>query len=116
MDHAALGNFGAPLTGVVLADYLVVKTAAPRRGGALDAHGRYRYLNGVNVAAVLAVTVGIGLYYAVPDTWLKVVVGVTVGAATYLALVVAAETERCPPPVRDATGTVASSQRSSSPS
>jgi threonine/homoserine/homoserine lactone efflux protein len=38
---------------------------------------------------VLAVAAGFGLYYAVPDAWLKVVVGVAAGALLYLALVAA---------------------------
>ena len=56
-----LGNFGAPLTGVVLADYLVVKRQRLDVEALFDPQGRYRYLNGVNVAAVLAVAAGVGL-------------------------------------------------------
>jgi purine-cytosine permease-like protein len=81
-----LGNVAAPLTGVVLADYLV------RQGGRLDVEalydpgGRYRYVRGVDVEAVLAVAVGIAVYYAVPDAWLKVAWGAGAAAAAYLAL------------------------------
>ena len=82
-----LGNFGAPLTGVVLADYLVVKRQHLDVDALFDPRGRYRYLNGVNVAAVFAVAVGFGLYFAVPDAWLKVVVGVAAGAVFYLGIV-----------------------------
>ena len=35
-------------------------------------NGRYRYLNGVNVAALCAVVIGVVVYYAVPQAWLKV--------------------------------------------
>ena len=81
-----LGNVAAPLTGVVLADYLV------RQGGRLDVEalydpgGRYRYVRGVDVEAVLAVAVGIAVYYAVPDAWLKVAWGAGAAAGAYLAL------------------------------
>jgi purine-cytosine permease-like protein len=56
VDHAQrwithLGNVAAPLTGVVLADYLLVQRTRHRRAGALRPDGRYRYLNGVNAAA-----------------------------------------------------------------
>jgi cytosine/uracil/thiamine/allantoin permease len=81
-----LGNVAAPLTGVVLADYLV------RQGGRLDVEalfdpgGRYRYVRGVNVEAVVAVAFAVAVYYAVPDAWLKVAWGLGAGAAAYLAL------------------------------
>ena len=41
-----LGNFAAPLTGVILADYLVVKRQRIDVKALFDPHGRYRYLNG----------------------------------------------------------------------
>jgi nucleobase:cation symporter-1, NCS1 family len=81
-----LGNVAAPLTGVVLADYLV------RQGGRLDVEalfdpgGRYRYVRGVNVEAVVAVAFAVAVYYAVPAAWLKVAWGLGAGAAAYLAL------------------------------
>ena len=64
----------------------------PASGGGIDVEalfdpdGRYRYLRGVNVQAVVAVACGVAVYYAVPDAWLKVAWGVGAGAATYLAL------------------------------
>jgi cytosine permease len=111
-----LGNFGAPLTGVVLADYLVVKRQRLDVDALFDPRGRYRYLNGINVAAVLGVAAGAALYYAVPDSWLKVVVGVVASAATYLLLVALQNRAMSRAGRTHATGTVASSQRSSSPS
>jgi cytosine permease len=111
-----LGNFGAPLAGVVLADYLAVKRQRLDVESLFDPRGRYRYLNGINVAAVIAVAAGIGVYYAVPDSWVKVVFGVAAGAAAYLVLA-AAQTRVMSRAGRPyAAGTVASSQRSSSPS
>jgi len=81
-----LGNVAAPLTGVVLADYLVVQRGHIAVDELFDPHGRYRFVRGLNVAAAAAVAAGIGVYYAVPDAWLKVAWGVAVGAAAYLVL------------------------------
>jgi len=81
-----LGNIAAPLTGVILADYLL------RQGGRIDVQalydpaGRYRYLRGINVDAIVSVAGGIAVYYAVPDAWLKVAWGAGAGAGAYLAL------------------------------
>jgi NCS1 family nucleobase:cation symporter-1 len=81
-----LGNVAAPLTGVILADYLVLKRQRIDVAALFDPDGRYRYLRGVNVAAVLAVAGGVGVYYAVPQSWVKVVWGIAVGAGLYLTL------------------------------
>jgi NCS1 family nucleobase:cation symporter-1 len=91
VDHAQrwithLGNVAAPLTGVVLADYLLVQRARLDVPALFDPAGRYRYLNGINVAAFAAVAIGVGVYYALPQAWLKVVWGLAVGAVAYLAL------------------------------
>jgi cytosine permease len=84
-----LGNVAAPLTGVVLADYVVRKRQQLDVEALFDPDGRYRYMNGVNVEAILAVAGAVAVYYAVPDAWLKVVWGVGAGAAFYLPLVAA---------------------------
>src|SRR5262245_48870603 len=81
-----LGNVAAPLTGVVLADYLVRQRGQLDVEALFDPAGRYRYLRGVNVEAVVAVAVAVAVYYAVPAAWLKVAWGIGAGAATYLAL------------------------------
>ncbi len=93
VDHAQrwvthLGNLAAPLTGVIVADYLFVKRGRIDVEGLFDPQGPYRYRNGINVAALLAVAAGAGAYYAVPSSWVKIVWGVAVAAAVYLALVV----------------------------
>jgi NCS1 family nucleobase:cation symporter-1 len=109
-----LGNLGAPLAGVVLADYVFLKRARLDPPALFDPDGRYRYLNGVNAAAVAAIALGVGVYYALPQEWLKVVWGIAVGAVAYLVLVRlqdALMSDRY-----TAAPTVASSQRSSSPS
>jgi len=91
VDHAQrwvvhLGNVAAPLTGVVLADYLFVKRTRIEVSELFDPSGRYRYRDGLNVVAVLAVAVGVGVYYAVPHSWLKVLWGITAAGCAYLVL------------------------------
>jgi nucleobase:cation symporter-1, NCS1 family len=84
-----LGNVAAPLTGVVLADYLVRQRGRIDVDALFDPDGRYRYLRGVNVEAVVAVASAVAVYYALSHAWLKVAWGVGAGAGIYLALVVA---------------------------
>jgi purine-cytosine permease-like protein len=91
VDHAQrwithLGNVAAPLTGVILADYLLVNRTRLDVPALFDPAGSYRFRGGVNVAALAAVAIGVGVYYALPQAWLKIVWGLGVGAAAYLAL------------------------------
>jgi purine-cytosine permease-like protein len=91
VDHAQrwithLGNVAAPLTGVILADYLFVHHTRIDVEALFDRDGRYRYLNGVNAAALAAVAIGVAVYYALPQAWLKVAWGIGVGGVAYLAL------------------------------
>jgi cytosine permease len=81
-----LGNVAAPLTGVVLADYLVVKRGRIEVAALFDQSGEYRFARGFNVAALLAMAAGVGAYSAVPHTWLKVVWGLAAAALAYIAL------------------------------
>ena len=82
-----LGNVAGPLTGVVLADYLIVKRQRIEVDELFDPNGRYRYLNGLNVEAILGVAGAVAVYYALPDSWLKLAWGIGTGAAIYLGLV-----------------------------
>jgi cytosine/uracil/thiamine/allantoin permease len=81
-----LGNVAAPLTGVIIADYLVLKRTRIDVQGLFEEHGPYRYLNGINVLAVAAIAVGVAVYYAVPDAWVKVLWGLGSAAGAYLVL------------------------------
>jgi NCS1 nucleoside transporter family len=81
-----LGNLGAPLAGVVLVDYVVLKRMRLQPEALFEAHGIYRYVGGVNAAAVVAIAAGAGVYYAVPDSWVKLAWGVGTAGAAYLAL------------------------------
>ncbi len=81
-----LGNLAAPITGVVLADYLVIQRSGLDVSALFDGAGRYRYQRGVSLAALVAVGAGVGVYYAVPPELVKVVWGTGVAAAAYVAL------------------------------
>jgi NCS1 nucleoside transporter family len=81
-----LGNVAAPLTGVILADYLVARRRRLDVPALFDPAGRYRYLRGVNPAAFGAVALGVAVYYALPQTSVKVVWGIGVAAVAYQAL------------------------------
>jgi NCS1 nucleoside transporter family len=83
---AHLGNVAAPLTGVVLADYLLVKRGRIDVDALFDPAGRYRYLGGVNVAALLAVATGVAVYSALPHGWVKILWGLAAAAAAYALL------------------------------
>lgn len=81
-----LGNVAAPLTGVVLADYLVRQSRRLDVPALYQTTGRYWYWHGVNVGAVLATAIGVAAYTFAPHSLLKALVGVGVGAVVYLAL------------------------------
>jgi NCS1 nucleoside transporter family len=79
-----LGNVAAPLTGVVLADYVLLNRGRIDVPALFDPAGRYRYLNGMNVSAIAAVGVGVAVYYALPQASIKVLWGIGVSALAYL--------------------------------
>jgi NCS1 family nucleobase:cation symporter-1 len=103
-----LGNVAAPLAAVMLVDYVVVKRRRIEVSGLFDPNGPYRYLNGVNLAAFVAIGTGVALYYALSMAWLKIAWGLGAAALAYLVCLRALAYIGEP--------TVASSQRSSSPS
>jgi nucleobase:cation symporter-1, NCS1 family len=81
-----LGNVAAPLTGVVLADYLVRKRGRIEVDALFQTAGQYRFWRGLNIPAIVAVGAGVALYYVVPEAWVKVVWGAAAGGAVYLLL------------------------------
>ena len=103
-----LGNVAAPLAAVMLVDYVFVKRRRIEIEALFDPNGPYRYLNGVNVPAFVAVAAGVGLYYSLSHSWLKIAWGLGAAALTYLVSLRLLAYTLAP--------TVASSQRSSSPS
>jgi NCS1 family nucleobase:cation symporter-1 len=105
-----LGNVAAPLAAVMLVDYVVVKRRRIEVSALFDPNGPYRYLSGVNVPAIVAVAAGVGFYYTLPHSWLKIAWGIGAAALVYLA------GRRLLVPLYAVAPTAASSQRSSSPS
>jgi NCS1 nucleoside transporter family len=103
-----LGNVAAPLAAVMLVDYVVVKRRRIDVSALFDPNGPYRYLNGINVAAFVAVGSGVALYYALPQSWLKIAWGLGAAALAYLVCLRLLAYTAAP--------TSASAQRSSSPS
>jgi cytosine permease len=81
-----VSNLAFPLTGVVLAELL------GRMGGTVvvddlyRSDGRYRYVAGVSIAAMISIGAGVAAYYAVPEEWVKALWGVGIAAAVQLAL------------------------------
>jgi cytosine permease len=91
-----LGNVAAPLAAVMLVDYVVVKRRQIDVKALFDPNGPYRYLNGINVAAFAAVGSGVALYYALPQSWLKIAWGLGAAAAVYLLCIRALARTRLP--------------------
>jgi NCS1 family nucleobase:cation symporter-1 len=85
MTH--IGSVGAPFAAVVFVDYVAVKRRRIDVPALFAPRGRYRYLGGVNPAALVAIAAGLGTYQAVPHEWIKVAWGVAAAALVYLGLV-----------------------------
>ena len=81
-----LGNVSAPLAGVVIIEYLVIKRQQIDVQALFDPRGQYRYVGGVNVAAMVSVAIGVVAYSLVPDALVKVAWGGGVAALVYLLL------------------------------
>ena len=81
-----LGNVSAPLAGVVIVEYLVIKRQQVAVPALFDPRGQYRYVGGVNVAAMGSIAIGVVVYSLVPDGLVKVAWGGGVAALVYLLL------------------------------
>lgn len=66
-----LGNVAAPMAGVVLVDLFAVKRGRIDVDALYDPRGRYRYLGGINPAAVAAMAVGVAVYYETPQELIR---------------------------------------------
>ena len=81
-----LGNVSAPLAGVVIVEYLLIKRQQIDVPALFDPHGQYRYIGGINVAAMITIAVGVVVYSLIPDELVKVAWGGGVAALLYLLL------------------------------
>ena len=84
MTH--LGNVATPLAGVIIADYAIFKRTHIDVLALFDPNGRYRFLRGVNAAALVAVGTAVVVYYLVPHSWVKAAWGFGIALVAYLAL------------------------------
>ncbi len=81
-----LGSVAAPLAGVVLVEYLIVKKQRIDVPALFDPRGPYRYVGGINAAAAVAIATGVVAYTLLPDELVKAAWGGGVAALAYLAL------------------------------
>jgi NCS1 family nucleobase:cation symporter-1 len=84
MTH--LGNVATPLAGVIIADYAILKRTHIDVLALFDPNGRYRFLRGVNAAALGAVSAAVVVYYLVPHSWVKAAWGFGIALVAYLVL------------------------------
>jgi nucleobase:cation symporter-1, NCS1 family len=68
---SALGNLFAPVAGILLADYLFIQKQRLQLAALFDRNGPYWYWNGFNLAAIVWVLVGFGLYFLTPVSWIQ---------------------------------------------
>jgi NCS1 nucleoside transporter family len=67
----AMGNVFAPIAGVLIADYVLVKRMRIDVPALFDRTGPYWYWQGFNWVAVAWTAVGFGIYYLAPTEWIK---------------------------------------------
>jgi purine-cytosine permease-like protein len=80
-----LGSLAAPLMGVIVADYAVVRRTSIDLAALYTRRGPYWYWRGLNRAAVVGTAVGAIAYALVPDDWIKAAWGVGAAGLAYLA-------------------------------
>jgi purine-cytosine permease-like protein len=93
-----MGNVFAPIAGVLLADYLLVKRMQISVGELFDPSGRYRYWAGFNLVALAWTAIGCVVYWATPASWVQNVVTIVATFVGYALTVrvVAPRTSRIP--------------------
>ncbi|MBO1324803.1 cytosine permease [Acetobacter sp. TBRC 12305] len=88
--HAWIGTIFAPVTGVLIADYLVVRRQALDVPALYTRHGQYWYTVGFNPRAIAAVAVGVVVFRFLPESTLRPLACFLIVALCYLALCLAA--------------------------
>ncbi len=67
----SLGNLFAPITGVLLADYLFIKRGRLEVTALFKKYGQYWYWHGINPVAMAWMIVGLFVYYWLPGIYLQ---------------------------------------------
>jgi NCS1 family nucleobase:cation symporter-1 len=81
-----LGNVFAPIAGVLIADYLLVKRMRIDLVALFETKGRYWYWQGVNPVAVIWTALGFLAYmFVIPAEWIRVLITVLSTGAGYWA-------------------------------
>jgi len=81
-----LGNVFAPIAGVLIADYVLVKRGHIDLVGLFEPNGPYWYWRGVNPVAVIWTALGFLAYmFVIPAEWIRVVCTVILTGAGYWA-------------------------------
>ena len=78
-----LGVIFAPLVGVVIADYFLLRARRPALGDLYEKDGSYRYTRGVNLAALIAIAAGLIAGRLAPPEAIQPIVSLIVTIAVY---------------------------------
>ena len=78
-----LGIIFAPLVGVLLADYFLVRARRPALEDLYQKDGRYHYSRGVNLAALIAIAVGVVAGRLAPPEMIQPIVSLIVTMVVY---------------------------------
>ncbi|MDP9394317.1 MAG: cytosine permease, partial [Actinomycetota bacterium] len=90
-----MGNFFAPIAGILIADYVILKRTRLDVPALFDRTKAYWYWRGFNWVAVAWTVLGFGVYLLVPQEWIKVLVTTLIVMAGYtLTMRVAASRSR----------------------
>jgi purine-cytosine permease-like protein len=79
-----LGAVFAPLVGIILADYFIVRRRRPVTEELYREGGVYRYTRGVNMIALIAVAVGVVVGRLTPPSFIQPVASLALTALCYL--------------------------------
>lgn len=81
---SAMGNLFAPVVGVIVADYVVIKKGRIDIEALFDPTGPYRYAKGVNVAALTWSAIGAVMYFVLPTEVLPIPLVAVLSGAGYV--------------------------------
>ncbi len=87
----SLGNLFAPITGILVADYVFVKHGRLHVAALFQKHGRYWYWHGINPVAIAWMVIGLLVYHWLPSIYFQslstvLITGLGYGLTTRLLL------------------------------